>query len=165
MFLIYVLLAIPFRSYSQPLLIMMVIPFGAVGAMMGHLMLGYGLSMMSIMGIVALAGVVVNDSLILITYANQRRREFNRTAVEAAVDAGVRRFRPILLTTLTTFGGLSPMVFETSRQAQFITPMAVSLGFGILFTTFVCLLVLPALYVLLDRIQLALPARHTDPAY
>ncbi|ASP40111.1 multidrug transporter AcrB [Bacterioplanes sanyensis] len=156
MLLIYVLLAIPFRSYSQPLLILMVIPFGAVGAMIGHLMLGYGLSIMSIMGIVALAGVVVNDSLILVTYANQRRREGGRSALEAAVDAGVRRFRPILLTTLTTFGGLSPMVFETSRQAQFITPMAVSLGFGILFTTFVCLLVLPSLYVLLDKIHAAM---------
>ncbi|GGY34701.1 multidrug resistance protein [Bacterioplanes sanyensis] len=156
MLLIYVLLAIPFRSYSQPLLIMMVIPFGAVGAMMGHLMLGYGLSIMSIMGIVALAGVVVNDSLILVNYANQRRREAQLSAMQAVMEAGVRRFRPILLTTLTTFGGLSPMVFETSRQAQFITPMAVSLGFGILFTTFVCLLVLPALYVMLDNVHRAM---------
>lgn len=151
--LIYVLLSIPFRSYSQPLLIMAIIPFGAVGAMMGHLLLGYSLSIMSIMGIVALAGVVVNDSLILVMYANQQKAEQGMSAFDAIVSAGVRRFRPILLTTLTTFGGLAPMVFETSRQAQFITPMAVSLGFGILFTTFVCLLVLPSFYLLLDRLQ------------
>ena len=166
MLLIYVLLAIPFRSYSQPLLIMMVIPFGAVGAIIGHLMLGYSLSIMSIMGIVALAGVVVNDSLIMIDYANRRRADSGLTALQAVREAGIRRFRPILLTTLTTFGGLSPMVFETSRQAQFITPMAVSLGFGILFTTFICLLVLPALYVLLDKAHrvLGLAAAETDSA-
>ncbi|AHK16157.1 efflux RND transporter permease subunit [Thalassolituus oleivorans] len=151
--LIYMLLAVPFRSYSQPLLVMLVIPFGAAGAILGHIMLGYGLSIMSIMGIVALAGVVVNDSLILVDYANRIRREQRLSAHQAIVEAGVRRFRPILLTTLTTFGGLAPMVFETSRQAQFITPMAVSLGFGILFTTFVCLLVLPTLYQLLDQVQ------------
>ncbi|MCD8520855.1 MAG: efflux RND transporter permease subunit [Saccharospirillaceae bacterium] len=164
MLLIYVLLAIPFRSYSQPLLIMAVIPFGAVGAILGHLLLGYSMSIMSIMGIVALAGVVVNDSLILIDYANRRRLEAGLSALEAVREAGIRRFRPILLTTLTTFGGLSPMVFETSRQAQFITPMAVSLGFGILFTTFICLLILPALYVALDRILTLLgmtPEHHT----
>lgn len=149
--LIYVLLAIPFRSYAQPLLIMFVIPFGAVGAIIGHILLGYGLSIMSVMGIVALAGVVVNDSLILVTYANEQRQK-GLSAFDAVRAAGVRRFRPILLTTLTTFGGLSPMVFEASRQAQFITPMAVSLGFGILFTTFVCLLILPAIYVLLDTV-------------
>lgn len=103
------------------------------------------------MGIVALAGVVVNDSLILIDYANRRRLESHLSARAAILEAGIRRFRPILLTTLTTFGGLAPMVFETSRQAQMITPMAVSLGFGILFTTFICLLMLPATYLLLDR--------------
>lgn len=151
MLLIYVLLAIPFRSYSQPLLIMAVIPFGAVGAVIGHMLLGFSMSVMSVMGIVALAGVVVNDSLILIDYANRRRLESDLTAREAISEAGIRRFRPILLTTLTTFGGLAPMVFETSRQAQMITPMAVSLGFGILFTTFICLLMLPATYLLLDR--------------
>lgn len=157
MLLIYVLLAIPFRSYAQPLLIMMVIPFGAVGAIIGHVLLDLagrdmGMSIMSIMGIVALAGVVVNDSLILVTYANEQQQK-GLNALQAVRAAGIRRFRPILLTTLTTFGGLAPMVFEGSRQAQFITPMAVSLGFGILFTTFVCLLVLPAIYVLLDSVQ------------
>ena len=167
MLLIYVLLAIPFRSYSQPLLIMAVIPFGAVGAVIGHMLLGFSMSVMSVMGIVALAGVVVNDSLILIDYANRRRLESDLTAREAILEAGIRRFRPILLTTLTTFGGLAPMVFETSRQAQMITPMAVSLGFGILFTTFICLLMLPATYLLLDRArdgvqQLLQPAPPAD---
>jgi multidrug efflux pump subunit AcrB len=148
--LIYSLLAIPFKSYSQPILVMAIIPFGAVGAILGHLILGEDLSIMSIMGIVALAGVVVNDSLILVDYANKKVAE-GFTILDAIVEAGVRRFRPILLTTLTTFGGLAPMVFETSRQAQFITPMAVSLGFGILFTTFVCLLILPACYLILGN--------------
>jgi len=148
--LIYSLLAIPFKSYSQPMLVMAIIPFGAVGAILGHLILGEDLSIMSIMGIVALAGVVVNDSLILVDYANKKVAE-GFTILDSIVEAGVRRFRPILLTTLTTFGGLAPMVFETSRQAQFITPMAVSLGFGILFTTLVCLLILPAFYLILGN--------------
>lgn len=147
---IYILLAIPFKSYKQPLLIMAVIPFGVVGAMLGLLLLNKGLSIIAIMGMLALCGVVVNDSLILIDYANKLRAQGVATK-QAIMDAAERRFRPILLTTLTTFGGLAPMVFETSRQAQFITPMAVSLGFGILFTTFVCLLVLPALYLLMER--------------
>jgi multidrug efflux pump subunit AcrB len=146
--LIYSLLAIPFRSYAQPILVMAIIPFGAVGAIMGHLILGQDLSIMSILGIVALAGVVVNDSLILVDFANKKLAQ-GLAVRDAIIEAGVRRFRPILLTTLTTFGGLAPMVFETSRQAQFITPMAVSLGFGILFTTFVCLLILPAFYLIL----------------
>jgi multidrug efflux pump subunit AcrB len=148
--LIYSLLAIPFKSYAQPMLVMAIIPFGAVGAIMGHLILGEDLSVMSIMGIVALAGVVVNDSLILVDFANKKVAE-GFSIADAITEAGVRRFRPILLTTLTTFGGLAPMVFETSRQAQFITPMAVSLGFGILFTTFVCLLILPAFYMILGQ--------------
>ena len=147
---IYTLLAIPFKSYKQPLLIMAVIPFGVVGAICGLLITGNGLSIIAIMGMLALCGVVVNDSLILVDYANQLRAQGVATQ-QAIVDACERRFRPILLTTLTTFGGLAPMVFETSRQAKFITPMAVSLGFGILFTTFVCLLILPTLYVLMER--------------
>jgi multidrug efflux pump subunit AcrB len=147
---IYILLAIPFKSYKQPLLIMIVIPFGIVGAICGLLILDLGLSIIAIMGMLALCGVVVNDSLILIDYANGLR-EKGVDIKDAILEACERRFRPILLTTLTTFGGLAPMVFETSRQAKFITPMAVSLGFGILFTTFVCLLILPALYVILDK--------------
>jgi len=147
---IYIMLAIPFKSYKQPLLIMAVIPFGIVGAILGLMLLGQSLSIIAIMGMLALCGVVVNDSLILIDYANALRAQ-GVDVRQAILDAAERRFRPIMLTTLTTFGGLAPMVFETSRQAQFITPMAVSLGFGILFTTFVCLLVLPCLYLLMER--------------
>ncbi len=149
---IYALLAIPFRSYVQPLLIISVIPFGAVGAILGHILLGYGLSVISLQGIVALMGVVVNDSLILVDYANKQRLA-GIAPRQAALNAATRRFRPILLTTITTFGGLAPMVFETSRQAQFIVPMAVSLGFGILFTTFICLLMLPALYLWVEEMR------------
>ncbi len=147
---IYILLAIAFRSYGQPLLIMAIIPFGAVGAILGHMILGLGLSVVSLMGMLALAGVVVNDSLILIEYANGQLAQ-GESPYKAILQACQRRFRPILLTTLTTFGGLAPMVFETSQQAQFIVPMAVSLGFGILFTTVVCLLVLPALFIVFNR--------------
>jgi multidrug efflux pump subunit AcrB len=147
---IYILLAIAFRSYSQPIVIMLIIPFGAVGAILGHMMLGFGLSVVSLMGMLALAGVVVNDSLILIEYAN-KKFEQGHSALDAIKEACRRRIRPILLTTITTFCGLAPMVFETSRQAQFVVPMAVSLGFGILFTTLVCLLVLPCLYLVINK--------------
>ena len=144
---IYILLAIAFKSYSQPLVIMAIIPFGAVGAILGHMILGFGLSVVSLMGMLALAGVVVNDSLILVEYAN-KKFEQGYSALDSVKEACRRRIRPILLTTITTFCGLAPMVFETSRQAQFVVPMAVSLGFGILFTTLVCLLVLPSLYLI-----------------
>ncbi len=146
---IYFLLAIPFRSYVQPAIVMLAIPFGIVGAILGHLLMGYSLSLMSMMGIVALSGVVVNDSLVLIDYANRRRLE-GLTAFEAISAAGTRRFRPVLLTTLTTFGGLAPMIFETSRQARFLIPLALSLGFGILFATVITLLLVPCLYLLVD---------------
>lgn len=147
---IYILLAIAFRSYLQPVVIMAIIPFGAVGAILGHMILGYSLSVVSLMGMLALAGVVVNDSLILVEYANKKYQQGDN-AMKAIIEACQRRIRPILLTTITTFCGLAPMVFETSRQAQFVVPMAVSLGFGILFTTLVCLLVLPSLYVVINR--------------
>ncbi len=146
---IYFLLAIPFRSYSQPLIVMLAIPFGIVGATLGHLIMGYSLSLMSMMGIVALSGVVVNDSLILIDYANRQRQE-GASAFIAICAAGTRRFRPIILTTLTTFGGLAPMIFETSRQARFLIPMALSLGFGILFATVITLFLVPSLYLLME---------------
>ncbi|MEM7495706.1 MAG: efflux RND transporter permease subunit, partial [Myxococcota bacterium] len=147
--LIYALLAIPFKSYTQPLLVMSLIPFGIVGAALGHLLLGYNLSLMSIMGIVALSGVVVNDSLVLIHAANQARAE-GASAQDAVVTAGMKRFRPILLTSLTTFFGLMPMIFETSMQARFLIPMAISIGFGVLFATVISLLLLPAFYVTLE---------------
>jgi len=146
---IYFLLAIPFRSYTQPLIVMVAIPFGIVGAVLGHFFMGYNLSLMSMMGIVALSGVVVNDSLVLIDYANRLRRE-GEDPSSAIVSAGTRRFRPIILTTLTTFGGLAPMIFETSRQARFMIPMALSLGFGILFATVITLLLVPCLYLMIE---------------
>jgi len=152
MLLIYGLLAVPFRSYIQPFIIMVSIPFGIVGAVIGHLIMGYSLSVMSMMGIVALAGVVVNDSLILINFANGERRA-GKSAREAVTAAGVRRFRPIMLTTLTTFGGLAPMIFETSMQARFLIPMALSLGYGILFATGITLLLVPCLYVMVEDLR------------
>jgi len=151
MFAIYAMLAIPFRSYAQPLIVMIAIPFGVIGAVIGHMVMGYSLSLMSFMGVVALSGIVVNDSLVLIDYANQlRKKNPEIKAFDAIHQAGVRRFRPILLTTLTTFGGLAPMIFETSRQARFMIPMALSLGYGILFATIITLVLVPCLYMLLD---------------
>ncbi len=146
---IFCLLAIPLRSYFQPLLIMACIPFGIVGAVYGHLILGYPLSVMSLFGLVALTGVVINDSLVLIDFAN-RKRNGGLAPSKAVLEAGIHRFRPILLTTLTTFGGLSPMIFETSRQARFLIPMAISLGFGILFATLITLILVPVLYMILE---------------
>jgi multidrug efflux pump subunit AcrB len=149
---IFALLAIPFRSYSQPLLIMAAIPFGVVGAVAGHLIMGYSLSILSFFGIVALAGVVVNDSLLLIDTVNIKRRG-GVELFTALGDAGTRRFRPILLTSLTTFFGLTPMILETSVQAQFLIPMAISLGFGILFATGITLLLIPCLYLMLEDVR------------
>lgn len=149
--LVYVLLAVVFRSYVQPAIIMTAIPFGIVGAVMGHLIMGYSLSLVSFFGIVALSGVVVNDSLVLIDLAN-RKRNLGQNGYAAVVNAAVSRFRPILLTTLTTFLGLLPMIFETSRQARFLIPMAVSLGFGILFATVITLVLVPSLYLILQDV-------------
>ncbi len=150
---IYALLAIPFKSYTQPLIIMFSIPFGIVGAVVGHVIMGFSLSVISLFGVVALSGVVVNDSLVLIDFANRARREQGATAFDAVVQAAIQRFRPILLTTITTFVGLAPIIFESSRQARFLIPVALSLGFGILFATFICLLLVPALYLILDDIK------------
>lgn len=148
--LIYVLLAIPLKSYAQPLLIMAVIPFGVVGAVLGHWIVGIHFSMMSLFGIIALAGVVVNDSLVLTDYINQQREE-GVPMEEAVVNAGVRRFRAILLVAMTTFVGLVPIVMEKSLQAQLIIPMAVSLGFGSLFATVITLFLIPVLYLMAWR--------------
>ena len=131
---------------------MAAIPFGLVGAVIGHMIMGYSLSIISMMGLVALAGVVVNDSLVMIVYANDLRRQ-GSSAIEAIQQAGIRRFRPILLTTITTFGGLAPMIFETSRQARFMIPMAISLGYGILFATLITLLLVPSLYLIIEDIR------------
>ncbi|MEX1224740.1 MAG: efflux RND transporter permease subunit [Pirellulales bacterium] len=148
---IYALLAIAFRGYVQPLIVLAAIPFGIVGAVVGHILLGYDLSLVSLMGVIALSGVVVNDSLIMIDFANRRRDK--HSALEAIAQAGVRRFRPILLTTLTTFGGLMPLILETSLQAQYIIPMAISLGFGIVFATAIILVLVPCLYLILEDIH------------
>lgn len=148
---IYALLAIPFRSYVQPLIVMVSIPFGLVGAVFGHLIMGFNLSMIGVIGIVALSGVVINDALVLIDFANRRRAE-HASAHDAVVAAGIQRFRPIMLTTLTTFGGLAPMIFETSRQARFLIPMALSLGYGLLFATAITLVLTPSLYMIMEDI-------------
>jgi multidrug efflux pump subunit AcrB len=143
--LVYGLLAIPFGSYVLPFVVMAAIPFGIVGALAGHLIMGFDMSIISLMGVVALSGVVVNDSLVLIDAANEFR-DGGMHPKDAVIAAGARRFRPILLTSLTTFFGLVPMIMETSVQARFLIPMAISLGFGILFATFIILLLVPALY-------------------
>ncbi|MCB0345154.1 MAG: efflux RND transporter permease subunit [Bdellovibrionales bacterium] len=155
---IYALLAVPFKSYVQPLIVMLSIPFGIIGAIGGHFMLGYGLSIISMFGIIALSGVVVNDSLVLVVTANRMRIEEGLSAFDAICAAGVRRFRPILLTSLTTFFGLAPMIFETSVQARFLIPMAISLGFGILFSTVIILIIVPAAYLIIEDVHDAFSA-------
>ncbi|MCF6263244.1 MAG: efflux RND transporter permease subunit [Xanthomonadales bacterium] len=148
LFLIYALMAIPLRSYLQPLLIMSVIPFGIIGALFGHWMLNLDISMLSILGIIALGGVVVNDSLILVDFVNRGRRE-GLSVMVAAQKAARTRFRAIVLTSLTTFLGLMPIIlFEKSLQAQAIIPMAASLAFGILFATVITLFLIPTLYLI-----------------
>lgn len=151
--LIYALLAFAFSNYIQPLIVMSAIPFGVVGAVIGHIILGYDLSLVSLMGMIALAGVVVNDSLIMVDYANGLRKE-GYSIYESIHQAGLRRFRPIMLTTFTTFGGLVPIIFETSSQAFHLIPMAISLGFGIVFATSIILVIVPCLYVMLEDIYL-----------
>ncbi len=145
----YMLLAVPLRSYLQPLIVMSVIPFGLIGAIAGHVLLGLDFSIMSLCGVVALAGVVVNDSLVLVDYVNRHQRD-GHTVVSAATEAGAIRFRAILLTSLTTFAGLTPMLLETDIQARFLIPMAVSLAFGVLFATVITLILVPSLYLILE---------------
>ncbi|MBW1895992.1 MAG: efflux RND transporter permease subunit, partial [Deltaproteobacteria bacterium] len=152
LFLIYALLAIPFKSFTQPLVVMGAIPFGMVGAMAGHLIMGLNLSLLSLFGIVGLAGVAVNDSLLLVHAANRIRKQ-GATVHDAVTQAGGLRFRAIILTSLTTFAGLSPMILERSLQAQFLIPMAVSLGFGVLFATGITLLLIPCGYVILEDVH------------
>jgi multidrug efflux pump subunit AcrB len=157
LFAIYALLAVPLRSYAQPLLIMGVIPFGLVGAIGGHLLMGRGLSMMSIMGIIALSGVVVNASLILVHTVNSRRA-WGVELCQAVREAGVARFRPIVLTSVTTFAGLTPLLLERSTQAQFLVPMAISLAFGVLFASAITLFLVPSGYLVLEDLR-GLPER------
>lgn len=148
---IYALMAIVFRSYLQPVLIVAAIPFGIAGAILGHMVMGYDLSLISLFGIVALGGVVVNDSLVLMYLINTLRRN-GMELVDAVLAGGVRRFRPVLLTSITAFLGLTPMIFETSLQARILIPMAISLGFGVLFVTPIALIVVPAMLVILEDI-------------
>jgi multidrug efflux pump subunit AcrB len=165
MFIIFGLIAVPFRSYIQPIIVMVAIPFGIVGAVWGHVVMGYSMSIISMMGIVALSGVAVNDSLVLVDATNKFRAE-GSSAWDAIILGGTRRFRPILLTSLTTFFGLAPMILETSVQARFLIPMAISLGFGVLFATFIALLIVPALYLIVEdvRMLLDLPDPHAVAA-
>ncbi len=150
LFIIYALMAIPFRSYTQPLIIMIVIPFGLVGALLGHIVLGYSISLLSILGIVALCGVVVNDSLIMVYSINEsREKDLHKKIIQVAKT----RFRPVILTTVTTFLGLLPLIMEKSLQAKFLIPMAISLGFGIMFATFITLFIIPIVYYILEDIH------------
>lgn len=151
LFLIFVLLAIPFNSYIQPLVIMTAIPFGMIGAVLGHLLLGYNLSIVSFFGLVALAGVLVNDSLVLLDAINKQVAQGAENRLEAVVAASKSRFRPVILTSVTTFGGLLPMITETSVQARVLIPMAISLGFGVLFATGITLILIPSLYMMISH--------------
>ena len=148
LFAMYALIAIPLHSFLQPLLIITAIPFGFVGAALGHIITGYDLSILSMFGVIALSGVVVNDNIVLVDWINQRRREHD-SLLHAVSTAGAARFRPILLTSLTTFFGLLPLLLERSMQARFLVPMGVSLAFGVLFATLITLVLVPCLYLIL----------------
>ena len=152
MIIVYMLLAIPLKSYTQPLLIMSVIPFSLTGAIWGHYWFGLDLSMMSTFGLIAAAGVVVNDSLVMTDYVNKLRHE-GVAIKEAVIEAGCARFRAITLTSITTFVGVLPIMFETSLQAKFVIPMAVALGFSVLFATLLTLVLVPCLYLMLEDIK------------
>ena len=155
LFMIFALLAVPLRSYSQPIIIMSAIPFGLVGAVWGHFIMGLDFTMMSMFGLVALSGVVVNDSLIMVDFINRKRR-LHMDIATAVREAGVNRFRAVMLTSLTTFVGLVPLMTEQSFNAAFMVPMAVSLAFGVLFATFITLMLVPTAYLILDDIQRAM---------
>jgi multidrug efflux pump subunit AcrB len=141
--LIYLVLAWVFSSYGWPLIVMMAIPFGLIGAFFGHLVMDINLTILSLFGIFGLSGIVVNDSIILVTFFKKLREQGMRTQ-EAIIEAATQRLRAVLLTSLTTIAGLTPLLFETSLQAQFLIPMAVSISFGLMFATFLVLLVIPA---------------------
>ena len=151
MLIVYALMAIPFRSYWQPLLVLTAVPFGIMGAIFGHAFFNWQISMFSLLGVIAAAGVVVNDNLVLIDRINQVR-ERGETLRTALLEGAQDRFRPIILTSITTFVGLLPIMSETSVQAQFLIPMVISLAFGVLFATGVTLLLVPCLYLLGDQI-------------
>ena len=174
---IFALLAVPLRSYVQPLIIMAAIPFGLVGAIWGHIVMRLDVTMMSMFGLVALTGVVVNDSLVMVDFINRARQvhadvgskvrqagaqprdrhEFEAGGLQLAIrEAGGNRFRAIFLTSLTTFVGLAPLMLERALPAAFLMPMAVSLAFGVLFATFITLILVPTAYLILDDVQRAM---------
>ena len=148
--LLYALIAIPLKSYVQPLIIMFIIPFGMIGAVLGHMIVGITITSLSSLGLIALAGVVVNDAILMVDHVN-KRTEAGDSAADAAVEAGAVRFRPILLTSLTTFFGLTPVLLESSMAAQMVIPMAVSLSFGIIFSSVITLIFLPCLFNILGE--------------
>tara|TARA_B100000929_G_scaffold269349_1_gene238843 strand:- start:146 stop:652 length:507 start_codon:yes stop_codon:yes gene_type:complete len=147
----FALLAIPLKSYVQPFVIMSVIPFGAVGALIGHAIMGWPVVMASVLGMIALSGVVVNASLVLVHYMNGLRRQ-GATIHEAVVQAGIVRFRPIFLTSVTTFVGLVPLMLSNNPNTAFVVPMSISLGWGVLFATLMTLFLVPCLYLILEDI-------------
>jgi multidrug efflux pump subunit AcrB len=149
---IYILLAIPLKSYGQPLIIMSVIPFSLTGAIWGHFIFGIDLSLLSLFGLIAAAGVVINDSLVMTDFINQRRKQ-GHAILAAVTEAGCARFRAITLTSITTFVGVLPIMFETSTQAKIVIPMAVALGFAVLYATFVTLILVPCLYMILEDLK------------
>lgn len=160
---IYSLLAIPLKSYSQPMMIMAVIPFGIIGSVMGHMIMGIDLSALSLFGIIAAAGVVINDSLVMVDHIN-KSREAGIVMKTAVIEAGCRRFRAIMLTSLTTFIGLMPIMTETSMQAKMVIPMATSLAFGVLFATVVTLILMPCLYLAIEDIKKLIGSKPRVPA-
>jgi multidrug efflux pump subunit AcrB len=149
---IFALLAVPLRSYIQPLIIMMAIPFGLVGAVWGHVIMGLNITIMTMFGIVALSGVVVNDSLVMVDFINRYRRG-TESVFDAVRRAGAQRFRPIMLTSLTTFAGLTPLMLEKSMQARFLIPMAVALAFGVVFSTTISLVFVPCAYLIVTDVK------------
>ena len=151
-FAMYAMLAISSRSYVQPVMILIAIPFGFVGAILGHIWLGYNLSLISILGMIALSGVVVNASIVLTSVVNDTLKE-GMSLYDAVIEGATRRFRPIFLSVMTTFLGVFPMILEKSREARFLIPMAISLGVGVLFSAIITLVIVPCNYVILDDIK------------
>ncbi|MCA9063807.1 MAG: efflux RND transporter permease subunit [Planctomycetaceae bacterium] len=170
----YVLLTMEFNSYGQPVVVMLVIPFGLIGAVWGHYLMGLPLTLFSMLGLVALTGIVVNDSIVLVDFINARVRG-GTPLEEALVEAGTRRFRPVMLTSLTTIAGLLPILTEESFQAQLVIPMATSVCFGLMLSTVLVLVLVPTLYLLYTRVVSTLfpavdedednePSRASQPA-
>ncbi len=159
LFAIYCMLALPLKSYAQPLIVMSIIPFGMIGAVIGHWLMGVTMTILSSLGLMALIGVVINDSLVLVDFVNQRHRGKGQDLLTAVQEAGPTRFRPVMLTSLTTFFGLTPLLLDQSSSAQFLMPMAISLAFGILFATVITLILVPVNMIIADDIATFFRAR------